>query len=155
MSDSWLIAIPTDPDLVPEPECQQRAYDWFVANYPDTEIKIEVRESVQFQHCGQAFERIRCPMCRQELGLRWWQTRMDHDYSTENGFSFTPFQTPCCGAVCTLPDLTYEAPQGFARCFLIAMNPPHFSPYMPKNDEKSRELAAALGSSVRWIYCHL
>ena len=159
MSDNWLIAIPSDPAFIPEPERQSRAHDWFNTNYPEAdEIEIEVTESIQFISCGGNFERICCPACQAEVETAWWQVQMDNDYDDNRGFSFTRFEMPCCGATSSLPELVYEWPQGFARFSVSALNPGRPSnsetPVWPVSDDKNRELSEILGTPIRWIALH-
>ena len=149
MSDNWIILIPEDPRFVPQAKKRARARDRFAEIAPAArEIKVKVRETIEFIDCGGNFERVACPSCRSEIPIQWWQERMDEDY--EEGFRLAAYATPCCGAKFTMHQLVYEWPQGFARFSLRALNP-----NIGKLKEKDREeLEAILGVRLRVIYQH-
>ena len=122
MSDDWIIFIPENPAYIPTPASQERARARFSEIAPEAdEVDVQVEDKIVFFDCGGNFERVVCPSCRCEIPDEWWQNRIDKDYN--NGFTLAKYATPCCGAPCTLNDLTYEWPQGFGRFSLEAMNP--------------------------------
>jgi hypothetical protein len=158
MSDTTLIAIPADPAFVPEPDPRQRARAWFAANYPDADdIEVAVTDHIEFVPSFETFERVLCPACRAEMDMGSWGQQMEEDYSSDDGFVFTKFQLPCCGATASLPELVYEMPQGFAR-FKIAGRNAGLSgdtPPWPVPEERTQQLAKILGTPIRWIYAHM
>jgi len=150
MSDNWITLIPDNPRFVPDLIKQAQARERFAEIAPAADsVEIKVCQKVEFFDCGGNFERILCPSCRLEIPVRWWQLRMEQDYS--DGFMLGEFRTPCCTKPVTLNDLIYEWPQGFARFALDAMNP-----RFGMLDEKYKEeLERILGTNLRVIYQHL
>jgi hypothetical protein len=150
MSDNWLVLIPDNPRFMPETANQSRALDRFAELARDaSEIELVVSDTIEFFDCGTNFECIRCPSCKSGIALAWWQDRMNEDYG--NGFKLAGYQTPCCGAHCTLDTLVYERAQGFARFGLRAMNP-----NLGKLEEShKKEFEQILGTKLRVIYQHL
>jgi hypothetical protein len=118
MSENWIYLIPEDPTFAPDVARQLRARDRFAEIAPRAdEVSISVTEAVEFVNCAGNFERVRCPSCGSVLG-RWWQDRMDEDdQGRDDGFKLASYATPCCGATCTLHELVYDWPQGFARFY--------------------------------------
>jgi hypothetical protein len=150
MSDHWITLIPEDPLFIPDAANGTRARDRLAEIAPDAEeIEVKVCEEVEFFDCGENFERIRCPACRSEIPVEWWQARMDDDYN--DGFKLAKYDTPCCGTAYTLHELTYEWAQGFGRFALDAMNP-----NIEQLDDKYKaELEDILGARLRVIYQHI
>lgn len=74
---------------------------------------------------------------------------MDDDY--ENGFKLDHYRTPCCNAVKTLHELTYNWQQAFGRFALDAMNPD----LGMLEDEHRRELEGILGTRLVVVYQHI
>ena len=74
---------------------------------------------------------------------------MDEDYDG-SGFRLNAFKLPCCQTTCTLNELTYDWPQGFAKFSLEAMNPNIGE--LPKGEVES--FSGILGCSLRVIYKH-
>jgi hypothetical protein len=163
MSDHWIALIPEDPRFVPDPAKRERARDRFAQIAPEAdEIKIRVSEKVEFFDCGENFERVRCPACRAEIPVAWWQDRMSEDSGREgwgdrmddgrgDGFKLANYATPCCGKECTLHDLVYEWPQGFGHFALDAMNPN----IGELEDKYKQEFETILGTQLRVIYQHI
>jgi hypothetical protein len=147
MSDHWIALIPEDPRFIPDTAKQRRARARFAEIAPEADqIEVKVSEKLEFFDCGANFERVRCPSCRVEISVEWWQDRMDEDYG--DGFKLAAYAIPCCGARCTLHELVYEWPQGFGRFGLNAMNP-----NIGKLEEMyKREFEEILGSKLRVIY---
>jgi hypothetical protein len=150
MSDDWILLIPEDPTFIPNAERQSRARQRLSELAPEAdEINLVVSDTVEFFHCGVNFERVLCPSCGTEIPDAWWKERMDDDH--ENGFTLSPYSTPCCGSQHTLHDLKYEWPQGFGRFALEAMNA-----NIGKLDEvRRKELEDVLATELRVIYRHL
>ena len=122
MSDSWINLIPSDPRFVPSAEAQVKALSLlrqFVGGAD--EVRIELTDQVRFVDCGENFEAIRCPRCRREIPVDWWQDQMDVQFGA--GFPLDPVELPCCSGSASLSSLEYDWPQGFARFSIEAMNP--------------------------------
>ena len=144
MSDNWLILIPTSPEYVPSKAAQEGAVALFKKIAPEAdEICVELSERPSFIDCGGNFQKIECPSCRNKLNTRWWSDWMSQE--AELGFPLKPATLPCCGSICSLADLVYDWPQGFARFSLEAMNPN--MPDLPESAE--REIEAMLGCRLR------
>lgn len=150
MSDNWITLIPVDPRFVPDAAKQAQALERFHTIAPEAEeIEVRVLENIQFFDCGGNFDRVRCPSCKAEIDIDWWQDRMNEDYS--GSFALASYATPCCGANCTLHELDYEWPQGFGRFALDAMNPD-----IGRLDDRYKiELERILGTKLRVIYQHI
>lgn len=150
MSDDWITLVPEDPRFIPDTARQNVARDRFFEIAPDAEeVELKVSNSIEFFDCGQNFERVRCPACRSEIDIDWWQERMEQDYS--GGFKLAAYSTPCCGKSWTLNELVYEWPQGFGMFALDAMNPD----IGELTNEHLREFEEILGTKLRLIYQHI
>lgn len=122
MSDHTIILIPEDPRHVPDEERQRRAIAKFHEIAPNSdEIREILSDSVQFFDCGGNLEKIVCPACHKEIPIPWWQAQMDEEHG--QAYPLVKQPSPCCGALRTLHELTYEWPQGFGRFGIEAMNP--------------------------------
>lgn len=122
MSDSFLKLIPSDPAYVPEQIRHEATLGILRSYFPQAdEISIEVNDRIKFIDQGSNFERVICPLCNTELAIPLWQDMMDTAYKTQ--FSDLVVKMPCCGQACSLNDLRYEWPAGFAKFVLEVMNP--------------------------------
>jgi len=115
MSDHFIVVVPRDPRLVPTDEVQRRVVG--VLNRI-----AEVSAQVQFFDCGQNFERVLCPHCSSEIGIDWWQERMDDD-TDGSGFRLDSYEAPCCAKSVNLNELIYDWPQAFGRFSWTVQNP--------------------------------
>jgi hypothetical protein len=89
---------------------------------PDAdEVEITWHDSVALVACGQNLMKISCPRCADEVDSRWWMDLVSDGY--EAGFDDLNVTVPCCEALVSLNDLTYDWPVGFARFELEAWNP--------------------------------
>jgi hypothetical protein len=150
VSDNWIALIPNDPHFVPSDDRQQRAVARFTQIAPHAdEINLVVSDKPRFFDCGTNFERVVCPSCHQELSFDWWVVKTDEDYSA--GFPLNEIRLPCCGAMCSLNDLHYEWPQGFARFGIEAMNPN----VGMMSDQLKTEFEEIIGQPLRIIYQHI
>jgi hypothetical protein len=68
-----------------------------------------------------------------------------------DGFKLARYVTPCCHMKCTLDELIYDSPQGFARFALDAMN----SNIVKLDDKYKREFERMLDTKLRVIYRHI
>jgi hypothetical protein len=147
MSVTVLRLIPTDPAYVPDtPRRQAGRAVLATAVGGLARVGSVVKEEVGFVDCGENFERVSCPRCPACLEKSWWGETMDKAYLT--GFRDLAVILPCCGAVCSLNDLNYDWPAGFARYVLEAK-----SPEVAELDEQQlRTLEEALGCRLRIIW---
>ena len=84
MSTDHLSIIPTDPLWVPAAEAAERARAILARVYPGArEVSLSWYEDPVFVDQGGNFERIRCPGCRNDLAIEWWQERMDEAYARD------------------------------------------------------------------------
>jgi hypothetical protein len=122
MSDNYLRLIPIDPEYVPNRIVQETARERLAGFVPEAdEVTVETSDEVRFIHQGANWERVTCPSCKQELEISQWQQLMDEAYTTR--LSNLQVKMSCCGSICSLNDLKYEWPAGFARFVLEAANP--------------------------------
>lgn len=121
MSDHLLRFIPEDPTFVPARAAQEAAHQYTreVLDQAD-EITAQVTESVEFVDAGCNFESLSCPLCAADLDIDWWTGAMERAFMGEH--PDLDVDTLCCNGRTSLHDLGYDAPQGFARFVLEAMN---------------------------------
>jgi len=151
MSDNYIYIIPEPVGIVPDAGKLNAAVDYFRSIAPRTdEISTWSTDALEFVDCGGNFERIGCPACTKGLDEDFWKDWMNSDFS-EAGFILTHRAMPCCGAECTLHDLAYEWPEGFARSGVKAMNPS----IGKLSDEHRARFESILGCRVRVIYQHI
>ncbi|MBV8861668.1 MAG: hypothetical protein JO082_10765 [Mycobacterium sp.] len=153
MGDHWLILIPRDPEWVPDADHADKAEHAVDRVTPTREGAIDARAfgHVEFVHCGENFETIRCPSCGALLDFGWWGERMAAADRGTAGFGSLDVTTPCCGANSTLNDLDYNFPQGFASWSVRV----HYAnrPWLTAAEREQVEVA--LGHAVREIRLHL
>lgn len=122
MSLTLLRLIPADPYIVPDLARRQAGQDLLAGLVRNpASVSGRVEEQVVFVDCGENLERISCPRCHAPLTDEWWGEAMDVAYRT--GFRELGVLLPCCGESCSLNDLHYDWPMGFARYVLEARNP--------------------------------
>lgn len=149
MSDNWIIVVPEDATYVPSIEGRRKAVELFRSIAPRAdEVKEEASQEVRFIDCGANLERIICPGCGAEIGVDWWQEKMEEE---ADAFPLKRLALPCCGAQRTLADLKYDWPQAFARFSVEAMNPG----IRDLTDEQMRAFESVLGCSVRKVLQHI
>lgn len=152
MSDTWLIVFPTDPGWLPDTRQERRAAEVIARLVPAArQPELTRTAGIELIDAGTNFETIRCPRCRLELDMSWWDEQMNRQCSRDNGFDLPPIVTPCCGASTGLNDLTYEWPQGFARWTASVLYPDRGW----LTDGELGEIGQALGHPVRHIFRHL
>jgi hypothetical protein len=148
MSVDFLRLIPTAPQLVPNTAAQQMTLQLLKSFVPQADgVYLSVTDDVEFVDPGSNLERILCPVCLSHLETLWWQQAMDTAYSTR--FNDLMVIVPCCGTVCSLNDLQYEFPAGFARFILEARHP---NTDLDKN--QIHLLEQTLGCPLRKIWAH-
>jgi hypothetical protein len=151
MSDDFIVFVPSDPSYAASEEVQQRVLAVLKRLAPSGDaIFTVVSESIHFHDAGANFERVRCPLCNSEVGIEWWQDRMSDDWE-DGGFRLDPYETPCCGDLCTLSQFKYEWPQAFGRTSWTVRNAK-----LGEFDAASHaELEAAAGRPLVMIRQHI
>lgn len=121
MSLTFAQLIPTDPLHMPTPKQRKAIAALLEATLAPLDISyaLKATKTPRLIDAGKNFDGVYCPHCNQELELAWWQQALDSARQTQ--FLDLATQTPCCGYRCSLNDLTYDWPQGFAR-FNIILN---------------------------------
>lgn len=121
MSDTWLCFIPTDPTAQPSPEATANGVALLRSFAPDAErVTAEVFAQTQFFNAGANLTDIACS-ARGTDAHDWRGDAMAIAHAS--GFENLMVTTPCCGVTLSLNALYYDAPAGFARFVLKAMNP--------------------------------
>lgn len=140
MSAHFLVVIPQDPKAsLPEGALALR--DSLALMAGTDEARVKDFQRLQFIDCGENFERVLCPKCREELSTAWWGKQMDNCWDEDRGFKLHAHAMPCCGAAIALDGLVYEPSQGFASWFVSARNPGRKA----LTDTEMRELEAIAG----------
>jgi len=99
---------------VPPSGTQDQARSLFASLVQGEDIRASVTEDVAFVDPGSNLERILCPKCGNVLSEDWWGQAMDRAYA-ETQFQNLDVTVPCCERRCSLNDLCYDGPAGFAR----------------------------------------
>jgi len=150
MSDNWIRLVPDDPRVVPDSTRQAHAKARFVEIAPKADaVEVEVFDAIRLFDSGNNFERMSCPSCGEDVPIKWWQDRLEKDYS--QGFRLAKYSLPCCRAMHSLNELDYEPPQAFGKFALMAMNP-NIGELKSKHKE---ELERILGVKLQVVYQHL
>lgn len=148
MSDDYLRLIPEDPVYIPSKEDQIEAEKYMLSLGEWTEsLSFQTQEEVIFVDQGSNFERLCCPYCKQELEIDWWQEAMDK--ASEDSFLNLEISLPCCGKECSINDLEYYWPAGFAQFIIEA-----FNPQAELSSENIKELERILNCKIRKIEAH-
>ncbi len=148
MSENFLRLIPTDPLYVPSSVVQNQALSLIAFLVQGEAIRASVTDDVSFVDPGSNLERILCPRCEVVLSMEWWGQAMDRAY-IDTRFSDLDVMLPCCQMHCSLNNLCYEWPAGFASFFLEARSPAH-----DLTEEQLALFEALLGCRVRKIWAH-
>lgn len=154
MSDTWLVIFPTDPEWAPDPDQQALATAAIARLVPSAaagQPELTRNANVEFIDAGANFGSIRCPLCREELAMNWWDGHMSGQYSADHGFRLKPINAPCCGAMTTLNELAYEWPLGFARWTASVVYPERSW----LSEEELGEIGAELEHPVRQTFRHI
>ncbi|MFE9960482.1 hypothetical protein [Micromonospora sp. NPDC005299] len=161
MSDLYIRVIPTDPEWQPTSEAAARAAKYIADLFAGPGDHVEVVEPVFHERItlidgGEYMEDVFCPRCDAAIGLDWfWDLLIARNGGRRVGepsIDDLGVTVPCCGAALTLPQLRFEAPVGFARFEVSAMN--WTRRVWDLSDE---ELAAAgdiLGHPVTQVHAH-
>ncbi len=147
MSTTILKLIPTNSRFVPEAQVQEEVLRALLSIMaPSNMVRLVVSDDVQFIDQGQNWEHVFCPVCGQQID-EWWTQAMDIAQATN--FQNLEVQMPCCGKVCSLNDLKYEGPAGFAR-FVIEVD----NPAKSLTAEQKQLVENKLGCELRAIWAH-
>lgn len=161
MSDLYIRVIPTDLEWQPTSEAAARAAKYIADLFAGPGDHVEVVELVFHERItlidgGEYMEEVFCPRCDAAIGLDWfWDLLIARNGGRRVGeptIDDLGVTVPCCGATLTLPQLRFEAPVGFARFEVSAMN--WTRRVWDLSDE---ELAAAgdiLGHPVTQVHAH-
>ncbi|WP_262286770.1 hypothetical protein [Micromonospora sp. MA102] len=131
MSDLYLRVIPTDPEWQPTSEAAARAAKYIADLFAGPGNHVEVVEPVFHERItlidgGEYMEEVFCPRCDAAIGLDWfWDLLIARNGGRRVGeptIDDLGVTVPCCGAALTLLQLRFEAPVGFARFEVSAMN---------------------------------
>jgi hypothetical protein len=148
MSDNYMRWIPVSPEYIPDALASEEARRLLTSFVPHAdEVRVWLTSDIEFIDQGSNWERVHCPNCGSELDIRWWQEAMDAAYATK--FTNLIVLLPCCHNECSLNDLRYERPAGFARFVLEARNPE-----ADLNDAQVQALEQKLGCALRKIWTH-
>jgi hypothetical protein len=123
VSNNLLRLIPTDPYYVPDDQAQQQARDLFATLVPQAqEVRLKVTDAPALYDAGANMETIVCPACGTVLDDQRWMKEMDRAYN-DGKFTDLTISTPCCDTLCSLNELVYDWPMGFACFVLEAVSP--------------------------------
>jgi hypothetical protein len=149
MSTTIFKLIPSDPQYIPAGERQLRAMDVLRSSFHScNDIKTSETGDVQFIDAGNNLESIFCTKCGMSLSMDWWIEAMDALYEA-NKFSNLFIKTPCCETPCSLNDLRYVLPVGFAR-FVIEIT----DCIDNISDDLQKELEDVLGCSLKKVWAY-
>lgn len=149
MSSNIFILIPTNPSYVPNTTAQENARNLLASFMPEAdEVSAAITQDIEFFDAGANFDIVHCPKCGVELSMDWWGEAMDKAYAIH--FQSLNVTMPCCGADCSLNDLVYDFPMGFARFALQARNPKRTG----IEDLEFAQLERVLDVSLRRIWAH-
>ena len=113
---------------------------------PSSVIRGAVSDDIQFTDQGQNWDHVYCPACGQQID-EWWTHSMGIAHT--GNFQNLEVQVPCCGITCSLNDLKYAWPAGFAR-FVIEIE----DPAILLTDGQRRLVEEKLGCTLRVILAH-
>jgi hypothetical protein len=150
MSTNVLRIIPCDPSYVPPARDRKEATAVLRRLLPRAEdIQAIVHDRISFVDAGDNFEAVRCPACKRELDMDWWQKAMGT--AGANDFADLNVEVPCCGAKTSLNDLDYHWPAGFAR-FTLEASEPQLADVL--DTQAVAQLETLLGTRVRQVRAH-
>jgi hypothetical protein len=160
MSELYLRVIPTDPVWQPTPERADAATTYVAGLFagPGDHVETVVplfHDRITLIDGGEYMEDLSCSRCGATIGLDWFWERMglgEHGPDGRPVFDGLDVTVPCCGATVALPELRFEAPIGFARFEVRAVNWSR-----PSWDLSAAELAAVqdvLGHPVTQVHAH-
>lgn len=113
MSDSILKLIPSIPSFIPNSTAQIALMEYLNSIFSNTKIKISITNNIEFIDCGENFQEVVCPYCKQPLNMEWWGETMSILY--EKHFIEAFFELPCCSQTTQIFDLIYKENCGFFK----------------------------------------
>jgi hypothetical protein len=159
MSDDYIRVIPTDPEWQPTIEAADGAVEYVAGLFAGPGDHVEAVEPVFYERttlidAGQYMEDVFCPRCGAAIGLDWFwdllRARNGGRMVGEPTIGDLGVITPCCGTALTLPELRFEAPVGFARFEVSAMN--WARSVSELSDEELMTAGGILGHAVTQIH---
>ena len=143
---------PQHTDFVPAADMVESGRVWLEQRFSECSVTWASYEHPHFLHSGDAFVRVRCPLCDQELDTRDWQDMMELVFSA-NAFRELDVALPCCGGQTSLNRLIYSAHCAFASCCytvkLLSASAAHF-PDKDAMEQSLAELSAIVPSPEGW-----
>jgi hypothetical protein len=131
MGDLYIRVIPTDPEWQPTVEAADDAVGYVAGLFAGPGDHVESVESVFYERItlidgGEFMENVFCPRCDAAIGLDWfWELLRERNGGRMVGEPTVDdlgAMVPCCSTALTFPELRFEAPVGFARFEVSAMN---------------------------------
>ncbi len=150
MSDEIIYIIPDDENYQPEMGVIELVNQ--VLNNHKLMFSCELKSSnvIRFYDCGENFEKVQCPCCKEVLSIEWWQDEMCR--ASESNFEDLDLILPCCNRNSSLNKLEYSFPQGFAKFSIEIINYDK-SEYSIEN-ELIPELYDVTGVGWKAIFAH-
>ncbi|GHJ48343.1 hypothetical protein Cs7R123_56850 [Catellatospora sp. TT07R-123] len=160
MSDLYIRVIPTDPQWQPTAEAADRATEYVAGLFSGPGDDVESVKPVFYEHImlidgGEYMEDLFCPRCDAAIGLDWfWKLGGEDSSRWLTGLTIGDLDVtvPCCGSPLMLPELRFEAPIGFARFEVRAMNWTRHA--WDLSDEELATAGAILGHAVTQVHTH-
>lgn len=145
MAEIILKLIPVEPGWVPDLKAQHNAEEQLKAFLPRAdEVLVIVTDEIEFVDPGENLKQIVCPNCGSVLEESWWLGAMEQ--AAQTGYTDLMTELPCCRRRISLHDLDYQAPAGFARFILEALNPK-----APLENAHLKKLEQLVGRKLRCI----
>ncbi len=120
MSDSLIIVIPRSPSFEPTVEAARNSRRYLKEQLPGVLTGIRFCRDTTFMHAGVALDRIWCPLCEASLTHEWFYAAVD--VASRSRFRELGVEMPCCRRLGNLNELGWNAPVGFAKFDLYAVN---------------------------------
>lgn len=141
MAEDFLVVIPADP-MAELPSTADALRNALITLTGAVDARVKDYGKLQFIDAGTRTTHVLCPACMQEITADQWQDWMAEDWHGEDGFHLHRHQTLSCGHNFNLNELTYDAPQGFARWFVSAQT--HGRPPLTPSELQTLERIAEL-----------
>lgn len=155
MSSDIFKFIATDPRWQPTHAQAERAREHLARIAPPPhhrrayDIVLSWHDAIEFVDCGSNLETITCPWCRTTIDIAWWTDQLSARY--DDGFDDLTTTAPCCDRACSLNELGYAWPCGFARFQIEIWNPER----EPLTAEELAALGDTLGHQVHQVIAHV
>ena len=145
MTETFLIIIPTDPEIETSDDSAEAACTTLESLFPEAEdVSYDMFDEVRFIDPGVAFDSVHCPACGKDADP-WWPAAMDKAARLE--FDDLDVVTKCCKAKISLNEMTYVPNAGFARFAIVVVN----AGVSSMTGAQKRDVEAALGVTVRVV----